>query len=69
MLLTHTRLLFSVTMNFVKYPCALVRWYSLVGDSPDKNMGMWVIKLDILDNGQPQTVVIHLDTIVHLVHL
>ena len=56
-------------MNCVKYPCALVHWYSLVGDSSDKNMGMWVIKLDILDNGQPQTVVIHLDTIVHLAHL
>ena len=69
MLLTHTRLFLSVTMNCVKYPCALVHWYSLVGDSSDKNMGMWVIKLDILDNGQPQTVVIHLDTIVHLAHL
>ena len=65
----HAKLFFSVTMNRIKYPCALIHWYSLVGDSPDKNMGMWVVEPDILDNGQPQTAVIHLDTIVHLAHL
>ena len=66
---TCARLFFSVTMNHIKYPCVLFHWYSLVGDSPDEDMGMWVVKLDILDNGQPQTTVIHLDTIVHLAHL
>ena len=65
----HTKLFFSVTMNHIKYPCALIHWYSLVGDSPDKNMGMWVVKPDILDNGRPWTAVIHLDTIVCLAHL
>ena len=65
----HAKLFFSVTMNRIKYPCALIHWYSLVGDSPDKNMGMWVVEPDILDNGQPQTAVIHLDTIVCLAHL
>lgn len=39
----HTKLFFSVTMNHIKYPCALIHWYSLVGDSPDENMGMWVV--------------------------
>ena len=34
------KLFFSVTMNHIKYPCVLIHWYSLVGDSPDENMGM-----------------------------
>ena len=65
----HDTLFFSATMNHVKYPCALIHWHMIVGDSPDGNTGMWVVEPDILDNGQPQTVVIHLDTIVHLAHL
>ena len=65
----RARLFFSVTMNHVKYPCALVHWYTIVGDSPDDNTGMWVVEPDILDNGQPRTAVIHLDTIVRLAHL
>ena len=32
-----TRLFFTVTMNRVKYPCALVHWFSRVGDFPDEN--------------------------------
>ena len=30
---------------------------------------MWIFEPDVLDNGQPQTAMIHLDTIVHLSHL
>ena len=64
-----TRLFFSVTMNRVKFPCALVHWFSRVGDFPDKNMGMWVVEPDVWDNGQPWTAMIHLNTIVRLSHL
>ena len=35
----------------------------------DQNMGMWVVEPDILDNGRLWAGVIHLDMIVHLVHL
>ena len=59
---------FSVTMNHKKYPCALVHWYSLVGDSSYQNTSMWVIEREVVD-GKSRTVVIHLDTILHLVHL
>ena len=65
----RVRLFFSVTVKRVKYSCALVHWYSLVGDSPNENTGMWVIECDILDNGKPQTSVIHLDSILRLAHL
>ena len=65
----RVRLFFSITVKRVKYSCALVHWYSLVGDSPNENTGMWVIECDILDNGKPQTSVIHLDSILRLAHL
>ena len=65
----QVRLFFSVTLKCAKYPCALVHWYSLVGDSPNENTGMWVIEQDILDNRKPWTAVIHLDSILHLAHL
>ena len=65
----RARLFFSVTMNHVKYPCALIHWYTIVGDSSDDNTGMWVVEPDILDNGQPWTSVIHLDTIEWLAHI
>ena len=65
----QARLFLSVTVNCIKYSCAFVHWYSWLGDSVDKNMGMWVIDPDILDDGRPWAAVIHLDTIVHLVHL
>ena len=62
------RLFFSITVNWVKYHCALVHWYSLV-NSPDECTGMWVVEPSILDDGLPQTAVMHLDTVVHPVHL
>ena len=64
----RAKLFFSVTVNRKKYPCALVHWYSLVGDSFNENTGMWVVEPDIVD-GKPRTAVIHLDTILCLAHL
>ena len=66
---TQARLFFSVTVNCIKYSCALVHWYSQLGDSVDENTGMWVIEPNILDDGRPRAAVIHLDMIVRLVHL
>ena len=60
----QAKLFFTVTMNHVKYSCALVHWYSIIGDFPDECTGMWVVEPDILDDVTPQTAVIHLDSIV-----
>ena len=65
----RARLFFRVTVNRLKYPCALVHWYSRVGDSLDESTGMWAVEPDTLDNGKPRTAVIHLDTVVRLAHL
>ena len=65
----RAKLFFAATVNRVKYSCALVDWYSLIGDSADECTGMWVVKPDILDDGTPRTAVIRLDSIVRLAHL
>ena len=51
--IARARLFFRVTVNCLKYPCALVHWYSRVGDSPDESTGMWAVEPDTLDNGKP----------------
>lgn len=62
----RVRLFFSFSYDGVEYPCALVRWFSREGDSPDHNTGMWVVKPD--DNETPASI-IHLDTVVRAAHL
>jgi len=61
----RARLFFSFSHEGVEYPCAVVQWFSRVGDSPDELTGMWKVEPD-----QDQTLaVIHLDTIVRAAHL
>lgn len=35
--------LFSFTIKGICYEVALVEWFSYVGNSPDKDTGMWVV--------------------------
>ena len=62
----RVRLFFSFSHHGVEYPCALVRWFSRVGNSPDDHTGMWVVQPD--DDGSPPSI-IHLDSIVRAAHL
>jgi len=65
----RVRLFFSFSHDGVEYPCALVHWFSRVGDLPDNCTGMWVVEPDTCDDGRPFTSIIHLDTIVRASHL
>jgi hypothetical protein len=65
----RVRLFFSFSHDNVEYPCALVHWFSRVGDLPDDRTGMWIVEPDILDEGEPFMSIIHLDTIVRASHL
>ncbi|KAF8802623.1 hypothetical protein BYT27DRAFT_7306648 [Phlegmacium glaucopus] len=65
----HVRLFFSFSHDGIKYPCALVHWFSCVGNLPDDHTGMWVVEPDTLDTGENHTAIIHLDTIVRASHL
>ena len=67
--IARVRLFFSFSHDGIKYPCALVRWFSRLGDSPDDNTGMWVVEPDTLDDGEPFMSIIHLDAIVRASHL
>ena len=62
-------LFFSFTFEDVTYPCALVRWFSVVGNEPDEDTGMWMVRPEVTDDGLPDISVIHLDCIVRAVHL
>ena len=67
--IAHVCLFFSLTFQGVKYPCALVHWYSHVGQSADSDMGMWSVQPDVMDDGAPLAAIIHLDTIIRAAHL
>ena len=65
----RVRSFFSFKSCGVTYPCALVHWYSRVGDEPDPATGMWIVERDINPDGLPSAAVIHLDSIVRAAHL
>jgi hypothetical protein len=66
----RVRLFFSFNHSGIKYPCALIHRYSRVGDAPDEDTGMWIVKPDIdPDSGLTSMAVIHLNTIIRAAHL
>jgi hypothetical protein len=65
----RVRLFFSFMYDGIKYPCALVRWFSRIGDEPDEDSGMWMVQPDSNADGSPSMAVIHLDTVVRAAHL
>ena len=62
----RVQLFFSFYYHGVEYPCALVHWFSRVGDSPDEHTDMWVVRPD--DDEIPPSI-IHIDSIVRAAHL
>ena len=66
---TQVCVFFSFRYNGVKYHCALVDWFSWVGDSPDEDMGMWVVKQDYDVHDHQLSEVIHIDSIIRCLHL
>lgn len=65
----RAHLFFSFTLDRVKYPCALVHWFSRSTDTPSDVTGMYTVEPDRLPNGQPATAVVHLDTVFRAAHL
>jgi hypothetical protein len=51
--------------------CALVHWYDPIGDQPDNDTGMWMVRpsTDAELDSAPNLVVIHLSEIFRAVHL
>ena len=55
--------------NGMMYPCALVSWFSTIGDEPCPQTGMWIVQHDCGENERRELSIIHLDTILHAAHL
>ncbi|KAJ6552100.1 hypothetical protein DFH09DRAFT_1167844, partial [Mycena vulgaris] len=51
------------------YLCALVHWFSLHGDEPDPDTGMWVVTPEIEDAGVKSLAIVNLDCIARAAHL
>lgn len=67
--IARVRLFFSLRHQDNYYPCALVTWFSPVGDKPCPDTGMWVVEPDIDATGERVMSVIHLDCILRAAHL
>lgn len=57
-------LLFSFTKSNTRHDVALIQWYSYIGDSPDEDTGMWVVKKERGSDGLPVIDFIYIDAIV-----
>jgi len=70
MQVARVRLFFSIKHDNKTIPCALVEWYKTIGNTPDKAVGMWVVKPDQAANYRERVAaVVHLDSMVRGVHL
>ncbi|TRM55858.1 hypothetical protein BD626DRAFT_415265 [Schizophyllum amplum] len=61
-------LLFSFVYAGKSYPCALVQWFSPVGDAPDHKTGMWIVKPDTT-RGVRDVAVVHLNALIRCAQL
>jgi hypothetical protein len=62
-------LFFSFDLGGKVFPCALVRWFTVIGDGPDEDTGMWVVQPEVDTVGVPVLSVIHLDCVIRAAHL
>lgn len=59
---------FSFRLRGVRYPCAVVRWFNRIGDTPDEDTGMWMVSPSFNGN-HAHYAVIHVEAIFHSAHL
>lgn len=62
-------LFFSFNFSGTRYPCALVRWFTIIGDEPDEDTGMWIVQPEVNEDGSPVISIIHLDCVIRAAHL
>jgi len=62
-------LFFSFVYRGTRYSCALVQWFSVIGNEPDDETGHWMVEPEVHQDGRPHLAVIHLDSIFRAAHL
>ncbi|KAG1768058.1 hypothetical protein EV702DRAFT_1253519 [Suillus placidus] len=60
---------FSFSYRGDVYPCAVICWFDKVGDTADKDTGMWIIRPGGDANDVPEHAIIHVDAIYRAAHL
>jgi hypothetical protein len=63
------RVLFSFVIGSARHEVALVEWFSYIGNSPDEDTGMWVVKRKKRPDGSPFMDFICIDKILRSCHL
>ena len=66
---TQVKLFFSFHYEGTEYQCALVDWLSHIGDGPDEDTGMWVVKWHVDVYGNQISQVIYINTVMQCAHL
>ncbi|KAF7341721.1 hypothetical protein MSAN_02070600 [Mycena sanguinolenta] len=69
LLAARVLLFMSFKYSGVTYPCALVTWFSAIGDEPCPDIGMWMVEADTDRRGRRVMDIIHVDTILRGAHL
>ncbi|KAJ7189371.1 hypothetical protein GGX14DRAFT_538195 [Mycena pura] len=69
LLAARTLLFMSFKHEHIEYPCALVTWFSAIGENPCPDVGMWMVEPDLDDEGERVLDIIHVDTILRAAHL
>ena len=56
-------LLFSFSFKGITYPCAFIRWFSIIDEERDEDTGMWMVQPAVTEDGlsDVSVMVIHLD--------
>ncbi|KAJ3760778.1 hypothetical protein EV360DRAFT_93378 [Lentinula raphanica] len=64
-------LFFSFEHEGTVYPCALIHWFNTYGQRCDPKTGMWMVRPAFRDQARqnPCLAVVHLDALIHSVHL
>ncbi|KAJ7697723.1 hypothetical protein B0H17DRAFT_1197375 [Mycena rosella] len=69
LLVARVLLFMSVKHEGIEYPCALVTWFSVIGDGPCPDVGMWMVEPDLDDHNNRIMDIIHIDSILRAAHL
>ncbi|KAJ6584206.1 hypothetical protein B0H10DRAFT_2234635 [Mycena sp. CBHHK59/15] len=69
LLAARVMLFMSFKHRGTTYPCALVTWFSAIGDEPCPDVGMWMVEPDLDNRGQRVMDIIHIDSILRGAHL
>ncbi|KAG0693141.1 hypothetical protein DFH29DRAFT_1007609 [Suillus ampliporus] len=59
---------FSFKYKWVLYECAVIHWFDAIGEAPDEDTGMWIVRPSF-DGRSPNISVIHINAIYHAAHL